>query len=95
MAIERWVEHWLAIYCDPGAHDFRQGRPGVLACTRCGKEELMGGATCMICGIPGEHVAVLARVDRASPSVSGKLCGPCLDDFSSGAAIRGLRLETA
>jgi hypothetical protein len=68
---------------------------GVLLCSRCGKEELVGGATCIVCGIPGEHPAVLVHSNGDMIRIPGKLCGPCLDDFAASRIIGGWRLETA
>jgi hypothetical protein len=91
-----WVEHWLERYCAPGAHRFRQVRPDVVVCEACSKEELVGGSTCLICGIPGEHEVVLlplAGVDGAR--FAGRLCGPCYDEFEARTVIDGLRLARA
>ncbi|MCC7362782.1 MAG: hypothetical protein IT303_00285 [Dehalococcoidia bacterium] len=84
-----WVEHWLERYCEPGRHDFRAKSADVLACTRCGKEELIGGATCLICGIPGEHTLVLRHSNGGERFLGGRLCGPCRDEFNERDVIDG------
>ncbi len=95
MPLQRWVEHWMDRYCAPGEHDFKVARVGVLVCQRCDKEELVGGTTCIVCGIPGEHPAVLVHSNGDFVRVPGKLCGPCLDDFDATPTIRGWHIETA
>jgi hypothetical protein len=82
-------------YCAPGEHEFQAIRAGVLVCQRCGKEELVGGNTCIVCGIPGEHPTVLVHSNGGIVRVRGKLCGPCLDDFASTTTIRGWHMEQA
>lgn len=93
-ALGDWVEHWLDRYCAPGEHDFYESRLGVLSCTRCLKEELAGGATCLVCGIPGERPSALVGESRTDP-LKGKLCGPCMDDFRDRHSIRGWSLAMA
>jgi hypothetical protein len=95
MPVQSWVEHWLDRYCAPGEHDFRAVRAGVLVCQRCEKEELLGGSTCIVCGIPGEHPTVLVHTNGDVTKVPGKLCGPCLDDFVATPNIRGWHMERA
>ena len=95
MPVQGWVEHWLDRYCAPGEHQFRAVRPGVVVCQRCEKEELVGGGTCIVCGIPGEKPVVLVHSNGATVTVKGKLCGPCLDDFRAARDIRGWRLGQA
>jgi hypothetical protein len=83
-----WVELWLDRYCAPGKHRFHPARPGVVRCSRCTKEELAGGATCMVCGIPGERdVFLISAAELAS--YRGKLCGTCADEFDRRRLIRG------
>lgn len=89
---DSWVELWLGRYCAPGHHRFAPSKPGVFTCELCGKEELPGGATCLICGIPGERQFVLRSL-TGTDSLEGKLCGPCLDDFLDRGSIRGWTVE--
>lgn len=84
-----WVELWLNRYCPPGHHALRVARPGLNVCEVCGKEELAGGHTCMICGIPGEFPHVL---EHQGERLSGRLCGPCMDDFEARRSIEGWRV---
>jgi hypothetical protein len=93
-ALGDWVEHWLDRYCAPGEHDLYESRAGVLACIRCRKEELAGGTTCMVCGIPGERFSALVGGSRPG-SLTGKLCGPCMDDFGDRRSIRGWSVAAA
>ena len=87
-----WVELWLERYCAPGHHRFAPARAGVVRCQACNKEELLDGATCLICGIPGErHFLLLA----ASEIYTGKLCGPCQDEFLDRGEIRGWTVQRA
>jgi hypothetical protein len=92
---DSWVELWLRRYCAPGKHRFGpSSRPRVLRCDLCGKEELPGGATCLICGIPGERQFVLRSL-VGPETLEGKLCGPCLDDFRERETIQGWTIEAA
>lgn len=86
-----WVEHWLERYCAPGHHRFRQLRADVIVCERCSKQELIGGATCLVCGIPGEFHHTIEQIG-ASSRLSGRLCGSCLDEFMERQEIQGWRL---
>jgi len=93
MPVQRsWVELWLGRYCQPGRHEFQQLRRDVLVCKHCRKEELVGGATCLICGIPGEFMSTIETVGRRVERLSGRLCGPCLDEFKERRVIAGWRL---
>lgn len=80
------MELWLERYCSPGHHRFVLTLAGVVRCDTCTKEELLGGATCLICGIPGERDFLLLA---AGESYAGKLCGPCQDEFLDRGEIRG------
>lgn len=90
-----WVEHWLQRYCPPGHHKMVPWWPGVFICQVCHKEELAGGDTCLICGIPGERTFVLRSLEAPSECCRGKLCGPCQDEFEERHAIDGWELEAA
>jgi hypothetical protein len=90
-----WVEHWLDRYCEPGSHLPVEDRPGVYVCTQCGREKLPGGATCVICGIPGAVLLGLERHVDYDRRVIGKICGPCLDEFVERRTIRGWTLARA
>ncbi len=68
---------------------------GTLACTICNKEELPGGATCLICGIPGEYQAAIENTAVIEERYSGKLCGTCRDEFAMRHTIRGWRVVRA
>jgi len=89
-----WVEIWLCRYCQPGDHEFSPARNGVIVCSRCKKEELASGGTCMVCGIPGEFRARLHHVGGAD-SLVGRLCGPCRDDFRDRRSIGGWTIAEA
>jgi len=92
---DSWVELWLGRYCAPGKHRFRQLRPDVLLCERCFKEELTEGASCLICGIPGEVSATLKRARRPDIEQTGRLCGTCFDEFGERHSIRGWTVARA
>lgn len=83
---------WLDRYCAPGRHEFAPWRMGTLTCTICSKEELAGGATCLICGIPGEYEVAIENTAACTERYSGKLCGTCSDEFASRHTIRGWHL---
>jgi len=87
-----WVELWLERYCSPGQHRFRQLRADVLICERCRKQELIGGATCLVCGIPGEFPHTIERSTGGADRLTGRLCGSCLDEFEDRQEIGGWRL---
>ena len=89
-----WVEHWLQRYCTPGEHDFRAQGADTLVCRRCRKEELIGGSTCLICGIPGEFPLTLRHQNGEERLLAGRLCGPCHDDFAERAVIAGWRIAS-
>ena len=92
---DSWVEHWLVRYCAPGKHRFRQLRPDVIICERCFKEELTEGASCLICGLPGAVTATLRRSRGHSSGQTGRLCGPCFDEFGERHSIGGWMIALA
>ncbi|GAB4326974.1 MAG: hypothetical protein Kow0010_10300 [Dehalococcoidia bacterium] len=88
-----WVEHWLDRYCPPGTHRFVAKNNAERECTVCHKAELLDGRTCLICGIPGEKQSVLVyEPNGRTVSISGFLCGPCLDEFQERQVIRGWKV---
>lgn len=87
-----WVELWLGRYCRPGHHRFRPLRTDVVVCEYCRKEELVGGATCLVCGIPGERQSTIETVGDHVERITGRLCGPCHDEFNDRTEISGWRL---
>ena len=91
---DSWVELWLDRYCPPGHHQFRAIRADVLTCTLCSKQELIGGATCLICGIPGEVPTTLEHVGPVVERITGRLCGSCLDEFAERRDIGGWRIAS-
>jgi hypothetical protein len=92
---QSWVELWLERYCPAGRDQMAPYRFGLLRCDACGKEELPGGATCLICGIPGEKNLVLEHRNGDFESYAGRLCGPCVGDFTERESIRGWRIARA
>ena len=86
---------WLGRYCAPGTHSFQQLRMDVRVCERCLKEELLSGATCLVCTIPGEVEATLRHAGNPGQSAQGLLCGSCLEEFGKRYAIKGWTIQLA
>ncbi|MGE5595422.1 MAG: hypothetical protein ACM3S1_05240 [Hyphomicrobiales bacterium] len=72
----RWAAAYLATYCSPGKHDFRDaGNNGLEWCTICYKEQRIDGTTCLVCDQRGEIPVVLES--PTAGEVTGRLCIHC------------------
>lgn len=85
------VEEWLVRCCRPDAHEFiavaTDHEGGFLLCLHCDKRQDGARRLCLVCNDRACRAVVLS--DGGVPSVDGRLCEACANEFGVQQEIQG------